>query len=516
MRHLNFLCYPVIFLMALACSKKEFGAGTDKTVSVDKTNITFTYSADNKATLSVISKEKISYDVTYTEKTETDWLSLTETAGNTSETLLEIKTLSANELDKNRSAVINITAKDVQQSVKVVQEFFDPVIYIIDRELTLKETEGDKVDIIFDIEADWTAELIYEKETDWLDISKASGNPGDNQKITLTTKTANQSQIEKKATLRINYWTKKYEVKILQNAAERVMIPDKTEIEIAQASGQSQKLTFDITKDWTTGIEYADGETSWLTLNMLEGTKGNGISVDITATSANRGKTDRTATVKFIYDGGYYPITVTQKCVAGNLASDIDPDFLKLLSQKALILDEDIVTAEQLAAIKKIEIAATQTERGSLTSLKGIELMPSLQVLKCDYHNITSLDLSHNSNLVELYVTGNGMTELNVSNTPKLVRFYAQYNKISSIDLSNKPVLRLLYLGENNLTSLDITGCSSTALIGLTCANNPGQDGIFKVKAWFDNSSIPSNFTKTGWTTGDGSAVQIIYEKVGE
>lgn len=516
MKHLNFLCCISVALAAISCDKAEFDSTDNKVVSLDRTNIVFTYKSDEQTSVSVTTKEEIRYDVSYADETDKDWLEVSAVPGKDSETLLNVKTLSANESEQNRNATINIVVKDVKQTVQVTQEFFDPMIYLVDRNVVLEETEGASAEVSFDVEADWTAELRYENEADWLTLSQESGKAGDNQKIVLTTISANSSQIERKATLLIKYWTKECEVKIVQNVGERVMTPDKTEVELGQASGQSVKLTFDITKDWTTEIEYQNGVEPWIALSAQSGVQGNGQSVDITSTGANRGKEDRVATVKFIYEGGYYPVTVIQKCVQGNMASDFDSDFLKVLVDRKLLPSEDIVTQEQLNAIKKIEISATESAKGSLKSLRGIEFMPSLQVLKCDYHELESLDVSHNAALVELYVSGNGMTELNVTNTPKLVRLYAQYNMIASIDLTDKPVLRMLMLGENNLASLDITGCSPSALLGFTCAMNPGKDGEFRIKAWFDNSSIPANYTNSDWTDKDGNPIRIIYEKVTE
>ena len=216
--------------------------------------------------------------------------------------------------------------------------------------------------------------------------------------------------------------------------------------------------------------------------------------------------------MKIVFENGYFPIEVIQQCIEGNLASYIDPDFLTLLVENKYLSNGEVVTEADLAAIRRIELTKTAADRGNLTSLAGIEYMSALQVLKCEYHQIETLDLSKNSELVELYVIGNGLTELNISNTPKLVRLYVQDNMISDIDLSDKPVLRLCYLGNNNLQSADLTGCSPSSLIGFTCSGNPGSDGKFVVKAWFDNSSIPANFTNSGWLYHDTENIEIIYE----
>ena len=203
--------------------------------------------------------------------------------------------------------------------------------------------------------------------------------------------------------------------------------------------------------------------------------------------------------------------TLTPVAKSGNPAVFIDPVFASQMLEKNYIQDIGNLTFNELSAIKKIELSASANAKGPLTSIKGVEFMPSLQVLKCEYHNISSADMSHNTELVELYMTGNVLETVDLTNTAKLVRCYLAINKISEIELIGKPVLRLLYLGENNLAELDLTGCSPSALIGFTCAGNPGRNGEFRVKAWFDNSSIPANFTNSNWKDDTGNPVILTY-----
>ena len=137
--------------------------------------------------------------------------------------------------------------------------------------------------------------------------------------------------------------------------------------------------------------------------------------------------------------------------------------------------------------------------------------MPSLQILNCEYHNIRSADFSHNLELFDLRLTDNEVETIDLTNCSKLDRIHLAINKISEIDLVDKPGLRLIYLGENNLTELDLTGCNPDKVIGFTCSKNPGRDGEFRVKAWFDNNSIPANFTTGGWVYGTDN-VKVVYE----
>ncbi len=62
----------------------------------------------------------------------------------------------------------------------------------------------------------------------------------------------------------------------------------------------------------------------------------------------------------------------------------------------------------------------------------------------------------------------------------------------------------------NELTSLDIS--NNTALTKFYCDGNPGNGTIFPVTAWFDNGSIPDDFTKYNWDY-NGNTITISYIK---
>ena len=63
-----------------------------------------------------------------------------------------------------------------------------------------------------------------------------------------------------------------------------------------------------------------------------------------------------------------------------------------------------------------------------------------------------------------------------------------------------------------------MTGCNPQKLIAIKCDGNPGRDGKFVVKAWFDTNTVPStivDYTKTGWEYGsEGETIEIVYENV--
>lgn len=94
---------------------------------------------------------------------------------------------------------------------------------------------------------------------------------------------------------------------------------------------------------------------------------------------------------------------------------------------------------------KKLKSLYLQDNR--FTSLKT-EYFPDLETLNLDgCQNMVSLDLSKNSNLLQLYIMGTKIEKLNISNNLKLKTFYVESNVIlekneNQDDLKAMPIIR--------------------------------------------------------------------------
>ena len=113
--------------------------------------------------------------------------------------------------------------------------------------------------------------------------------------------------------------------------------------------------------------------------------------------------------------------------------------------------------------------------------------------------------------MVYLYCYNNALTTLDVSNNTALTVLSCDYNKLTELDVSNNTALTQLWCYNNNLTELDVS--NNIALTLLQCYGNPGSGGVFEVKAWFDDTTVPSgSFTTNPWKY-NGSTVTIHYQK---
>lgn len=126
-----------------------------------------------------------------------------------------------------------------------------------------------------------------------------------------------------------------------------------------------------------------------------------------------------------------------------------------------------------------------------IETLKGIELMKHLKSLNCGFNNISSLDLSANSMIENLVISGNAIAQIDLSNNLQLKNLFCNNTALDSIDLgghthlqyfwasdsklqkirfSQNDSLNIAFIANNKLKSLDFSECPH--IKGLACDNN--------------------------------------------
>ncbi len=191
---------------------------------------------------------------------------------------------------------------------------------------------------------------------------------------------------------------------------------------------------------------------------------------------------------------------------------------------------EEILTETEIAEVYYIEIWYDD-----ITSLKGIEHFTALEGLFCYGNELTELDLTGNTSLIDLScaynkltslklpeslqnldASNNRLTELDLASLPSLYYVSLDYNQFTSIDLSGNKMLSYLSIDGNRLTSLDMTGVGSETEQGnfysVTAENN-----IHKIELTdntFDLAGMPEGFDLTkvrsfGNATLEGSVITV-------
>ena len=138
----------------------------------------------------------------------------------------------------------------------------------------------------------------------------------------------------------------------------------------------------------------------------------------------------------------------------------------------------------EISLKEALNVTKIEVNTDNITSLVGIEYMTNLQDLCCHgsyyfnsstqeydiYGALESLDVSKNTKLSCLRITGNKLTSLDVKNNPELEDLNCSSNNLSSLEVKNDPKLQTLDCSNNNLSSLDI--CNMPKLRSLVCTSN--------------------------------------------
>ena len=137
-----------------------------------------------------------------------------------------------------------------------------------------------------------------------------------------------------------------------------------------------------------------------------------------------------------------------------------DPNFLKALLQGTDVDDRpinvDTNNDGQISRKEAAQVKSLGVFNCSIRNMDEIKYFTALEYLGCGSNYITSLDVSNNKALKELYCMSNqNLTSLNAKNCTALVKLRC--------DQAGEP-------SRGNMTSLDISGC--TALEELECQFN--------------------------------------------
>lgn len=150
--------------------------------------------------------------------------------------------------------------------------------------------------------------------------------------------------------------------------------------------------------------------------------------------------------------------------------------------------------------------------------LTSIVMPNSINVTQFTYssNNITSLDLSNTPGITTMWGLNNPLTSINLSNSSAMEGMNIDGNNLTSIDLTNLTNLQWISTSSSALTSLDISSCTvlnnlycqySTNLAELNMAN--GNNMSFPPN-WFDARNCPNltcievdnvAFANAAWTS---------------
>lgn len=106
----------------------------------------------------------------------------------------------------------------------------------------------------------------------------------------------------------------------------------------------------------------------------------------------------------------------------------------------------------------------------SLSDLTGIEDFLALETITCSGGNLTSVDLSTNTQLRDINFSNNNISTIDISNSPALEELNLRGNNLSAIDLTNNVALLELDLSGSDITNIDLS--KNTLLTSLDLSDN--------------------------------------------
>lgn len=183
--------------------------------------------------------------------------------------------------------------------------------------------------------------------------------------------------------------------------------------------------------------------------------------------------------------------------VAINEANFPDENFRGYVKEKFDKNKDDILSAEEIAAVKDIHV-----EGKPITSIEGIAYFTALEFLNCSRTKLTSLDISHNENLVFLNCNSiPTLTTLNVSENTALKHLYCNDNPLTALDLTKNLALEKLECGENEFTTLDLSkntnlkyfGCFNSKLSSLDLTENTNLEELYFCGNNFSTIDVSKN-----------------------
>jgi hypothetical protein len=150
-------------------------------------------------------------------------------------------------------------------------------------------------------------------------------------------------------------------------------------------------------------------------------------------------------------------------------AAFTDANFLARVRLETGITAPDPIRISDVSGITSLNVNSQ-----NISSLAGIQYFTSLTLLDCSYNQLTTLDVSNNIALVQLWCNDNNLTSLNVSNT----------------------ALTTLWCHNNNMTSPnDVTGVP--ALLAGQINDASGSGGPTATYRYFPQSVLQNAFTIT-------------------
>ncbi|MBW1296017.1 hypothetical protein [Aquimarina litoralis] len=237
---------------------------------------------------------------------------------------------------------------------------------------------------------------------------------------------------------------------------------------------------------------YAENITNLIGLNIQNGANTNIVRFETVGTPVSCVKVDDAAYSTTNWTG-VEPVTTFQD--SGYCLYTQIPDANFEAELEALGYDD--ISSDGQVPTSLIEIVTSlDVSNKSIADLTGIEDFKALQILKCQSNNLTVLNISNNTTLIELTANANNINSIDLSQNIVLETLIIGANDLTSIDISNNNLLKRLDILYNDITVLDTSNnpdlvtlkAYNTDVVSYDFSNNPLLQNV----QLYNNSSLTS------------------------
>lgn len=140
--------------------------------------------------------------------------------------------------------------------------------------------------------------------------------------------------------------------------------------------------------------------------------------------------------------------------------------------------------------------------------------------LACYYCQLSTLDVSNSTALIELYCSNNTINNLTLGNNTELSRFICANNQLSNLNLSKCTALTYFNCSENQLDDLDVSNnaelldfyCFINQLVHLDVSNNVK---LTRLDCYNNHLSLSDLYVATKITQGDIGSHRLMPQTIG-
>ena len=128
---------------------------------------------------------------------------------------------------------------------------------------------------------------------------------------------------------------------------------------------------------------------------------------------------------------------------------------------------DDSVLTKNIVDVIDLNLNTLNLNIPDVYDLTGIEDFTALEEFDCGFNNFSSLDLSSNISLIELWADQNIISNVLFPNTSTLYKVILQGNELSAINFENNNNFTQLYLFDNSFSSIDVSQHTNLEILEL-------------------------------------------------